>query len=383
MNFIQLEDETKIEEEDLCEKDYVTEAAKNAFGITYLYPWQRIVIGNILEPNEANNRQIVLLPTGAGKSLCFLTPALLLNGPTLVIYPLLALMADQKRRMVDGSLKCVEFRGGQSPEEREDNFTKIRQGAQVIIANPEVLQSQTLVDRLCKCNIQHIAIDEAHCVSEWGDSFRPSYLELGKIIDRINPKVVTAFTATASPPVLSRISEVLFHGKSHVVKSDFDRPNIHYYVRNVYAKKREAFRLAVTEQKPLIIFCGTRAKSEDMARELSEYMGHDKLRFYHAGLEREEKTAVEDLVNKWIAADMPVAHEEMPIDAAKKRGAMALFGEKYGDVVRVITAGDVSCELCGGTHVNHTGEIIRAKINKEKSISSGIRRITMSVGALA
>ena len=96
-----------------------------------------------------------------------------------------------------------------------------------------------------------------------------------------------------------------------------------------------------------------------------------------------EKAAVEKLVNDWIAADMPVTHEEMSIDDAKKRGAMALFGEKYGDVVRVITAGNVSCELCGGTHVNHTGEILRAKINKEKSISSGIRRITMSVGALA
>ena len=112
----------------------------------------------------------------------------------------------------------------------------------------------------------------------------------------------------------------------------------------------------------------------------------DSVRFdfsFGRAMTDEEKAAVEKLVNDWIAADMPVTHEEMSIDDAKKRGAMALFGEKYGDVVRVITAGNVSCELCGGTHVNHTGEILRAKINKEKSISSGIRRITMSVGALA
>ena len=112
----------------------------------------------------------------------------------------------------------------------------------------------------------------------------------------------------------------------------------------------------------------------------------DSVRFdfsFGRAMTDDEKAAVEKLVNEWIDADMNVAHEEMPIDEAKKRGAMALFGEKYGDVVRVITAGDVSCELCGGTHINHTGEIIRAKINKEKSISSGIRRITMSVGALA
>lgn len=97
----------------------------------------------------------------------------------------------------------------------------------------------------------------------------------------------------------------------------------------------------------------------------------------------EEKQATEDLINKWISADMPVSHEEMSLDEAKNKGAMALFGEKYGDRVKVITAGDVSCELCGGTHVYHTGEILHAKINKEKSISSGIRRITMSVGTLA
>ena len=112
----------------------------------------------------------------------------------------------------------------------------------------------------------------------------------------------------------------------------------------------------------------------------------DSVRFdfsFGRSMTAEEKQAVEDLVNKWIASDMPVLHEEMSMDDAVKRGAMALFGEKYGDTVKVITAGDVSCELCGGTHVYNTGEIIKARINKEKSISSGVRRITMSVGALA
>ena len=112
----------------------------------------------------------------------------------------------------------------------------------------------------------------------------------------------------------------------------------------------------------------------------------DSVRFdfsFGRALTAEEKQAVEDLINQWIAQDLPVSHEEMDLESAKKRGAMALFGEKYGDKVRVITAGDVSCELCGGTHIYHTGEIIKAHINKEKSISSGIRRITMSVGTLA
>ena len=112
----------------------------------------------------------------------------------------------------------------------------------------------------------------------------------------------------------------------------------------------------------------------------------DSVRFdfsFGRAMTAEEKQAVEDLVNKWIDEDMTVSHEEMSLDEAKQRGAMALFNEKYGDTVKVITAGDVSCELCGGTHVYHTGEIKHAKVNKEKSISSGIRRITMSVGTLA
>jgi alanyl-tRNA synthetase len=130
----------------------------------------------------------------------------------------------------------------------------------------------------------------------------------------------------------------------------------------------------------------------------------DSVRFdfsFGRAMTAEEKQTVEDLINKWIAADVPVVQEEMNIHDAKSRGAMALFGEKYGDVVKVVTVANyplsgetglaspndagaaVSCELCGGTHITHTGEIIKAKINKEKSISSGIRRITMSVGALA
>ena len=112
----------------------------------------------------------------------------------------------------------------------------------------------------------------------------------------------------------------------------------------------------------------------------------DSVRFdfsFGRAMTEDEKTQVENLVNDWIKQEMVVAHEEMSIDEAKSRGAMALFGEKYGDVVRVITAGDVSCELCGGTHVYNTNEIIKAHINKEKSVASGIRRITMSVGSQA
>jgi len=301
-------------------EDIVAKTALENFGIKYMFPWQRLVVSNILEAYECDKyvqkltpeqkeefdaenddsfckgRQIVLLPTGAGKSLCFQVPALLLDGPTMVIYPLVALMSDQQRRMEEGNLSCVVFRGGQSEVEREENFKKISEGAKIILANPEVLKNLSLVRRLSGIGIKHIAIDEAHCVSEWGDSFRPAYLELGKVIKEISPPVVTAFTATASPSVLERVSEVLFGGCAHIVRSESDRKNIHYFVNYSAAKKKEVLRLALTEQRPMIVFCGTRHKCEDMCREINVCFGPGTSKFYHAGLEKNEK----DCVEKWF-----------------------------------------------------------------------------------
>ena len=294
-----MEENLKIDADEIIRDDPAGIAAFENFGIKYLYPWQRLVIANIMDAASGENqevlgKQIVLLPTGAGKSLCFQIPALLLQGPTLVIYPLLALMNDQYRRMIEGGMKCVIFRGGQSEEEREANFKEIENGAKIIIANPEVLSNQKLLERLSECNICHVAIDEAHCVSEWGDSFRPLYLELGNVLKKLAVPVVTAFTATASPEVLSRIAEVLFEGEAHIVRSESDRPNIHYYVKKVSAKKTAALILAKTEQRPMIIFCGSRSRTEDMAQELNTAYGEGTAKFYHAGLEREEKNEVEE-----------------------------------------------------------------------------------------
>lgn len=293
-----MENTLKVDADEIFCDDPAVLAAMENFGIKYLFPWQRLVIANIMDAASGENQevlgnQIVLLPTGAGKSMCFQIPALLLSGPTLVIYPLLALMTDQQRRMEEGGIKCVIFRGGQSVEERENNFKMIEEGAKIIIANPEVLSSSNLLERIKSCGIQHVAIDEAHCVSEWGDSFRPAYLELGRILKELAVPVVTAFTATASPEVLSRVAEVLFGGEAHIVRSESDRPNIHYYVRKVACKKTAALLLAKTEERPMIIFCGSRNATEDMAQELNTAYGSETARFYHAGLERDEKIKIE------------------------------------------------------------------------------------------
>ncbi len=178
----------------------------------------------------------------------------------------------------------------------------------------------------------------------------------------------------------ARVNNVVIH-KGKLVATlkvgDVVKPVINANIRQQTARAHTATHLLQAALRNVL--------NEDVEQRGSK-VSPDSVRFdfrFGRAMTAEEKQAVEDQVNKWIAVDMPVDHDEMSMEDAVKKGAMALFGEKYGDIVKVITAGDVSCELCGGTHVYHTGEILKAKVNKEKSISSGIRRITMSVGILA
>ncbi len=306
-------------------KDPVSRTAEKVFGVKYLFPWQRLVIANILDAVDAvdaveeadalesaeeaddalydedgaqRGRQIILLPTGAGKSLCFQIPSLLLKGPTLVIYPLLALMGDQIRSLRANGLDPVLLRGGQSAEEREAQFLRMegRDGkarASLIIANPEVLAGKGVLERIKAVKISHLAIDEAHCVSEWGDTFRPSYLELEGLIQTLDPPAVTAFTATASDAVLQRIAEVLFAGRAHLVRGETDRMNIRYSVCHCRAKDAALIRETAKRSRPMVIFCATRGGTERTAALLRNTFSDADIRFYHAGLQKNEKTEVE------------------------------------------------------------------------------------------
>ncbi|MBT3273020.1 MAG: ATP-dependent DNA helicase RecQ, partial [Spirochaetales bacterium] len=258
----------------------------------YLFPYQRLVVSNILEKRD----QIVILPTGAGKSLCFSLPALLLDGPTLIIFPLLALMADQARRLEETGRDVAIIRGGQKPEERDRIWNDIEAGkVTYILSNPETLIQEKTAARLKSLGISHMVIDEAHTVSEWGDSFRPSYLQLAEIRKNAEIPQVTAFTATASEYVLKRIREIVFEDSNpNLVQAVPDRPNISYSVHPALSKDYEIRAQVETAKRPAIIFCRSRTATELTARMLRRQLNEDDIRFYHAGLEREEKTAVEE-----------------------------------------------------------------------------------------
>ena len=316
--------------------DPLSKAVNDLFGLSYLFPYQRLVIANILEAasdagiklnwstnvvtesaanavndvlsdRESMGRQIVILPTGAGKSLCFQLPAMLMDKPTLVIYPILGLMADQERRLSERGFAPVVLRGSQTMEEREEIFSKLKSGkSKFIIANPEILLTRGIFPRLKDMGIVHIVIDEAHCVSEWGESFRPSYLEINKIIKEAGSPLVTAFTATAGSAVLEKIEKYIFGslGAARIVGNP-DRKNIYYSSCGCLVKNLAVRDLLHTMERPAIVFCSSRPATEKLALYLRNEavkpcarpgakLHFNDIRFYHAGLSREEKKECED-----------------------------------------------------------------------------------------
>ena len=267
----------------------IDDLARRILGVAYLFPYQKLVVANVLDRRD----QIVILPTGAGKSLCFQLPSQLLPGATVVVLPLLALIADQARRLAAAGTPCGCIRGGQETGERTTVWEQVRSGTvKLLLATPEALISPSVADALSRLPIAQLVVDEAHCVSEWGETFRPSYLQLGRVAATM--PLVTAFTATASPLVLGKIRSILFADREvTTVVANPDRPNISYAVLPTLSKENELLRLARSVERPALIFCRSRVGAELTARRLRGRLADERVLFYHAGLSREEKKRVE------------------------------------------------------------------------------------------
>ncbi len=271
--------------------DPIEETARRLYGVAGLYPIQRFVIANTLE----GHGQIVVLPTGAGKSLCWQVPLASLPGPTLVVVPLLALLADQLRRLEAARVPAVVLRGGMCGRERDESLAALRSGrARAVFSTPEFLATAWAQRHIAPGSIAHLVVDEAHCVCEWGSTFRPAYLELGSFARRVGPQVVTAFTATASSRVIEGIRDVLFgDGSPRLVLADADRPGIFYRVVPSLVAARDIARLLAARSGAALVFGPTRREVEALARSLRRRLTGRQVRFYHAGLSRQERGAVE------------------------------------------------------------------------------------------
>ncbi len=271
---------------------HIQELAKEKLGVPYLYPFQAQAILGIVNQNGPN---LIIFPTGAGKSLCFTLPIFLLEGLTVIVYPLLALMEDQNRRFQSLGIPSLVLRGGQTRKHRSDLWERVSNGSvKVLITNPEMLVQAEVREKLQKIKIGHLVFDEAHCIDQWGLSFRPAYLEAAKGALSLAAGRLSAFTATAGIQTQNALEANLFQNlKFNSYRRIPDRPNIYYKVVKGFSRRQMLLELLKTEQRPLIVFASSRMGVQSLAELISSETCDTEVRFYHAGLTREEKTRVE------------------------------------------------------------------------------------------
>ncbi len=259
------------------------------FGFGSFRPGQAEVVAAV----AAGRNTLAIMPTGGGKSLCFQLPALMRDGVTVVISPLIALMRDQVRALTEAGVEAGALTSGNTDEETESVFQRLDEGRlRLLYIAPERLAATGTMALLRRINTTLIAVDEAHCVSQWGHDFRPDYLRIGDL--RRTLKVpLAAFTATADAETRDEIVARLFDGHApDIFLRGFDRPNIHlaFAVKNEPRRQILDFAAARPGQSG-IVYCGTRAKTETLAAALRDN-GQSALA-YHAGMEAEARRLAE------------------------------------------------------------------------------------------
>jgi ATP-dependent DNA helicase RecQ len=336
------------------------------FGLAEFRPWQREAIIALL---HGSGQVLVVAPTGGGKSLTFQVPAAVLPGTTLVLSPLVALMEDQVRALLARGIPATFLASTLDAGERRQREAGLVRGAyRLVYAAPERLASSAFVDLLAAANISLVAVDEAHCISHWGHDFRPDYLRIGALVQRLRPPRILACTATATPVVRAEIKKQLGLGESCVeVLRGFARPNLHLSAHAVTTKKDAERQVAETLKDALgspraprggaILYAATRRAAEQWASWLSG-RGY-RAAVYHAGLDADERT---ETANRFAARTVDVVAATnafgMGIDRPDIRAVVhvqppASIEAYYQEVGRAGRDGDEAYGvlLCGGADI--------------------------------
>lgn len=261
---------------------------KQVFGFDAFRPGQE----DIVEAVAGGQDTLAIMPTGGGKSLCYQLPALLRPGTTLVISPLIALMRDQVRALNALGVKAAALTSAHTPDEVSQTLDALMAGdLSLLYMAPERLATASTGSLLRRAHISLIAVDEAHCVSQWGHDFRPDYLAIGPLRQALDVPLA-AFTATADEETRAEIIERLFPAPPKVVLQGFDRPNIRLAFQPKDQPRRQILEFAAA-RKGLsgIVYCATRAKTETLAAALNAE-GHTAMA-YHGGMEAEARKEVE------------------------------------------------------------------------------------------
>ena len=268
---------------------------KTVYGYENFKPLQRDIISNVLEGKDT----LALLPTAGGKSICYQIPGIQLDGICIVISPLVALIKDQVDQLKKRHIKAVGITGGISYQELDNVLDNCIYGNyDFLYLSPERLQQALVKERILKMNVNLIAVDEAHCISEWGHDFRPAYREI-HILKELHPRVpVIAVTATATPPVQEDIITTLEFKNYSVFKSSYERSNIDYHIHKTGDKRSSLDNFYSTHPGSSITY----VRSRKNAVEFTYQLQHNGITagFYHGGLSNKlrAKTSNQWLTNK-------------------------------------------------------------------------------------
>jgi ATP-dependent DNA helicase RecQ len=274
-------------------------------GYSSFRPGQREAVQAALDGRDA----LVVMPTGGGKSLCYQLPGLASPKLTIVVSPLIALMADQCRRLVGGGHPVVMVASGMGEERNREALARVRDGrARIVYCSPERFASTAFLDALAAREVDLMAIDEAHCVSEWGHDFRPDYLRLPRAVERLGRPAVVACTATATEEVATEIESRLGLREPLIVRSGFDRPNITFDTVTLQGEGSKARKLALLEHGlrdpqnlPAIVYCGTRRDTEAVGESLRA--AGVLAAAYHAGMQPDERASAQ---HRFMSGDAEV-----------------------------------------------------------------------------
>jgi ATP-dependent DNA helicase RecQ len=261
------------------------------FGFSAFRPGQKDIIDALLAGRDV----LAVMPTGAGKSLCYQLPALLRDGITLVVSPLIALMRNQVAQLQSYGVAAASLSSGNEPGENRDALARLSRGElRLLYLAPERLALPETRAMLSRCGVSLLAIDEAHCVSQWGHDFRPEYMTIGEAAATLGDVQRIALTATADAATRAEIRAKLFNREPVHFVHGFDRPNLRLAMRpKTNAKKQILDFIAPQSGQSGIIYCSSRKQTE----ELSAFLGEKRVKalHYHAGMEKAERSRAQDM----------------------------------------------------------------------------------------